>query len=229
MILEDLKTGWKDNPAYHKQIHETFAEYVKNDPILNEHRSWVRSNVFGFGEDSFHWLWKLITDEMPENVSFCEVGVFRAQIVSLIKLLRKDAKVFGVTPMDNSGGMWDSDYEADIKRIHEQFNLPMPHIFKGSSLDLKIIDTVRNFLFDVVYVDGDHTYNGASSDIDNYSKTVKLGGYLVIDDCNNEMNMPFGYFQGISEVTEAKQSWLATNPPFEFVCSVVHISVFKRI
>lgn len=230
MNLNTLKNNWNDAPEYHKEIHETFVQLVNDTPHpLKEHRDWVEQNVFGFGERSFHWLWKLITDEMPENFSFLEIGVFRCQILSLIKLLRSDAKVFGVTLLDTSGGVWESDYAQDLITIHERFGLEKPFIFKGSSLDPQIIEAASSFLFDVVYVDGIHTFDGALSDLTNYSPLVKHGGYLVIDDCNTEMAMPFGFFQGIKDVYDAKKAWLSTNPPFIFICSVVHISVFQRI
>lgn len=229
MTITTLQQEWRDEPEYHQDINERFTILMNGIPALTEHRQWVRANIFGFGEDSFHWMWKLICDEMPKNFSFLEVGVFRAQIVSLIKLLRADAKVFGITPMDNSGGMWDSDYEADIRRIHDEFKLPQPTIFKGRSDSPEIIGKAIISDYDIVYIDGDHSFEGAYADLFNYAPLVKQGGYLVIDDACNDMKMPWGYFQGIIDVTTATLDYMKeSGDNWEFVTNVVHLRVYKR-
>lgn len=40
--------------------------------------------------------------------------------------------------------------------------------------------------FDVVYIDGDHTYDGCQSDLIRWSPHVRPGGFLVIDDYGSE-------------------------------------------
>lgn len=229
MNLTDLKNSWVDEPEYHKDVHERLIWLVNGIPALKAHRDWVEQNIFGFGERSFHYLWKLLLAELPENPNLLEIGIFRGQTISLWKMLRPDSKVFGVSPLDSTGGHWDSDYEADVRRIHDQFGLDNPIIFKGLSGGKEIIWAAQERMYDLVYLDGGHSYEVVANDFLNYAPLVKVGGYLVIDDCNCEMHMPFGFFQGIEDVTDAKLAWLATNPPFEFCCSVVHISVFKRI
>lgn len=229
MNLQDLKKSWVDDESYHKYINEAFKQNVDADETLNSHRTWVTSNTFGFGEDSFWWLWKLLCVELPENPALLELGVFRAATLSLWKLLRPDAKVFGVTPLDSSGGVWESDYEADIATIHEQFSLPKPHIFKGSSLEPAIIKTVSQLKYDCVYVDGIHTYDGCYSDLVNYAPLVKQGGYLVIDDACNDMHMPFGFFQGIDTVTNATLDYMKENGnDWGFITNMVHLRIYKR-
>lgn len=230
MNLKELQASWKDEESYHKEIHDSFCELVKNDEVLNRHRTWVRENFFGFGEDSFHWFWKLLCDELPKGFTFLEIGVFRSQILSLIKLLRSDARVFGITPLDTSGDVWKSNYAEDIARIHNEFKLSPPHIFKGSSDDIKIVEAATNFLYDVVYVDGNHSHEGALFDLNTYSPVVKSGGYLVIDDAACRTKQPFGYFQGIDTVCAALEDWEKTElaKSFEFQFNVVHLMIYKR-
>lgn len=230
MNLQSLKETWIDTPEYHQKIHESFIDNVNADEVLKSSRDFVEQNVFGFGERSFWWLWKLICDELPPNANLLEIGVFRAATLSLWKLLKPKANIYGITPLDSSGGVWESDYAADIELIHKKFDLETPTIFKGRSDNDNIIKAASGLLYDVVYIDGDHSYGGCYGDLINYASLVKHGGYLVIDDCNTEMSMPFGFFQGIEDVYKAKAEWwLKNKDQWEFICSVVHISVYKRI
>ncbi len=235
MNLSDYKEQWKDLPEYHSQIHNRFVEAVNSDKDLNAHRTWTENHVWGFGERSFQWLWKLLVDEMPKEFEFLECGIFKGQILSLIGLLaqrtKKVAWRYGVTPLDESGIGWTSDYRKDIETIHNQFDIPLDYvIYKGSSTDPLIIEQAKSTApYDIIYIDGSHEFSDVKSDLAHYPPMVKVGGYLVIDDANCEMSMEWGYFQGIADVCKAKQEWLQDNDSFEFVFSVVHVSVFKRL
>jgi cephalosporin hydroxylase len=61
---------------------------------------------------------------------------------------------------------------------------------------------------DVLYIDGGHTYEVVMSDLKNYLPILKVGGTLVIDDCNNAIPMPWGYFAGIQSVSNAVDQFL---------------------
>src|ERR1700760_4759787 len=103
MTLEDIIETYEDSEMYHSAIKEHFVDCVNQDYALKSHRDWVEQNVFGFGDRAFQWMWKLLVDEMPKEFSFLEVGVFRFQIVSLIRLLadrtNRTVKRYGVTPL----------------------------------------------------------------------------------------------------------------------------------
>lgn len=230
MNLKTLTNNWEDTPEYHKTINESFHSNVTIfSPDLKAHRDFVEHNAHGFGERSFWWLWKILLDSLGEHPALCEIGVYKGATLSVWRLLRPDAYIFGITPLDGTGIGIETDYLGEIRRIHDEFKQPMPTIYKGLSDAPDVVAKVAAILYDVMYVDGGHSYETALFDLTTYSEMVKKGGYLVVDDCNNEMNMEFGMFQGIASVTDAKIAWLSTNPPFEFVCSVVHISVYRRV
>lgn len=229
MTLHDLKSEWQDNEAFHKTVHEYFVDQVNATPALDTHRTYVETRIFGMGERSFWWLWKLILEELPEQPKLLEIGVFKSATLSLWKLLREDAQVFGVTPLDGRGTGWtEDDYWAHIQKIHTDFDLEFPTLFIGGSEEKEMVNAAYDESpYDVVYVDGDHSESGALLDLQNYAPMVKLGGWLVIDDCCCDMNMEFGYFQGIQSVQDAFDKWDKTG--FEFVCNVVHLRVMRRV
>jgi hypothetical protein len=181
-------------------------------------------------------LHKLLVDEMPNDFKFLEVGVFRSQVLSLYKLLadisKKKVVRYGVSPMDSSDGHWDSDYFADAVTIHQQFNLKKDYtIYHGSSTDESIIEKAKYTApYDILYIDGSHKYEDVVSDLAHYPQMIKQGGYLLIDDACNDMNQPWGFFQGIEPVTRAVLEWEKTEigQEFEFVFNVVHNRLYKR-
>lgn len=231
MNIHDAKGYWRDTPEGHTKINEEFTRLVNEDSELRLYRDWIEQRIFGFGERSFLWMWKLLVDEMPPSFKFLEIGVFRGQIIGLVSLLTnrtgRESVIRGVTPLDSTDGHWESDYAADIKLLHFSWGLKQPEIIKGLSTSPDAISKA-NDMYDMVYIDGGHSYEVVQQDIKNYSPMVKTGGFLVIDDCCNKYNLPAGYFKGIESVSKAVDGVLP-NEHFKELFSVVHNRVFKKV
>lgn len=226
--LEGIKAIWQDTPEAHKRINELFTEQVNADPTLKAYRDWIEEKIFGFGERSFLWMWKLIIDEIPDP-NFLEIGVFRGQVLGLIRMLSPGATITGITPLDNTGGHWDSDYEADIKLLHDTFGLKQPWIIKGLSTEYMVKERADdNAPYDIIYIDGGHDFATAHHDVYYYSSLVAVGGLLVIDDCANKFNLPDGYFRGIESVSKAVDE-LLPNGYYKEVFNVMHNRIFRRV
>lgn len=225
--IKEVQSIWQDTPETHKLINETFTDLVNADPKLKAYRDWIEEKVFGFGERSFLWLWKLLLDEIP-NPEFLEIGVFRGQILGLIRMLSPKASITGITPLDSTDGHWESDYAADIKLLHSTFKLKQPKIIKGLSTDEEVLTEAGKKEYDIIYIDGGHSYEVARDDVYRYSSFVKVGGYLIIDDAGNKFNMPDGYFKGIEPVSKAVDE-LLPNEYYEEIFNVMHNRVFRRI
>lgn len=230
--LEELKSEWMDTPESHKRIHELFCDKVNATPELKELRDYIESKIFGFGERSFYWLFKLLADTKNYDLKFLEIGVFRGQILALMRILKPKANITGITPYDRTNDgvnlHWESDYEADVRQLHDAFKLPMPNIIKGYSTDAVVIFEASKTKWDMIYIDGGHSYEVAKSDVSVYSSFVKVGGYLIVDDCANRYNLADGMFRGIQDVSTAVDQ-LLPNEYYKEICSVVHIRVFQRI
>lgn len=234
--LAEVQSAWRDNVAVQKEIHETFVARTNAIEELNAHRTFVENNIFGFGERSFPWLWWLVVQELPKSFTFMEIGVFKGQTLSLVKILAdmqdKKVKRYGVTPLSTEGGVWESDYKRDIEFLHDEFTLPKDYIIlKGLSEDPEIIERAKRLVLDVLYIDGGHEERHITNDLVNYAPLVKPGGYMVIDDCCNTFQMPFGYFTGIEAVSKVVDKMLpprTANDQWEFIVSCVHNRVYKR-
>lgn len=226
--LKELQDNWKDTPESHKAIHNSFCDLTNQDPKLKALRDYVEKNIFGFGERSFYWLFKLLCDTKNYDMKFLEIGVFLGQTLALMRTLKPKAKIYGITPLDSTGGHWESDYELDILKIHEDHELEQPKIIRGLSTTLDVVNEASKTQWDMIYIDGGHSYEVARSDVYHYSSFVKLGGYLIIDDCANKYSLPEGMFKGIETVSRAVDE-LLPNEYYKEICSVVHIRVFQRI
>jgi hypothetical protein len=241
LSLGEEAAFWQDTEAYALNIRNRFNRYVDADAELKAHRDFVEKRAFGFGERAFHWLWKLIVDEMPDSFYFLEIGVYRGQIPSLIRLLAdrrgRRADIYGVTLLSDFAGDTGEfpphpfcDYWADIEALHSHFGQSVPSLIVGDSTDADVHAKARCLApFDVVYIDGCHEYKYVVSDLLFYPTLLRRGGYLVVDDCACDLQMPFGLFKGIEDVCQAVRTVIETDPKWKHVLTVVHNRVWRKM
>lgn len=214
-----------------------YTDKVNADKELKAYRDFIEQNSFGFGERCFLWMWNDIVAKMPDEFTFMEIGVFRGQILALVSLLAerhgKKVRRIGITPLDTSDGHWESDYEADIIRLHDVFNIKDDYeLIRLDSTNPNAIKLAGQNPPDVLYIDGGHTYEVVKSDLTHYLPILKVGGTLVIDDCNNAIPMPWGYFQGIQSVSTAVDEVLpreGSNEYWKHELNLVHNRVLTKL
>ena len=211
-------------------VDELFEQLVDLNGSLKAHRDYIQQNGYGFGERAFWWAWKLICDEIPNEAKMLEIGVYKSATLSLWRLLKPIASIYGISPLNTAGDYPDFDYGADIEALHNYFNQQQPVICEAKSLDLKALYFGNeHYPFDVIYIDGDHSYNGALHDLIMYSPMVKQGGFLIMDDACSDMHMPWGFFQGHQEVTNATLDFMKEHgDDWEFITNVVHLLIYRR-
>lgn len=240
MDLNEEIAAYQPTEAGHKNIVDRFTEYVAADEELNAHRTYVKKHGMGFGENAFHWMWHLLVDQMPRKFKMLEIGVFKGQVVSLVALLaqrqEKDAEVWGI-------GTFVTDNPANPKRpfpehspmdtyaLCKAFDIPADDIklTVGSSHDEEVRKQLGRRKFNLVYIDGDHTYEGTKADIAFYSDKVAKGGYLVMDDSACALEQPWGYFKGIQSVCQAVDELLTEENGWRNVLTVMHNRIYRRI
>lgn len=63
------------------------------------------------------------------------------------------------------------------------------HLIEGDSRspssERKVVEVLEGELLDLLFIDGDHSYNGCASDFLIYGKYVKEGGYICFHDISN--------------------------------------------
>lgn len=69
------------------------------------------------------------------------------------------------------------------------------HLINGNSHDLSIYNKTKQILnnnkLDLLFIDGDHTYDGVKQDYEMYKRFVKDGGFIIFHDIVNSNNHQF--------------------------------------
>lgn len=256
--LKEIVYHYRDEPDGHASLWLDFYHKVNKNPVLKRHRDFVELNDYGFGDRSFHYLWKLLVDQMPDQFSFLEVGVFKGQILSLVPLLARVSNrrchTYGVTPLtsyrDRNSKYPETNYRQAIEAIFRRFEVPLDdmEIVQGFSTEEEVQRQAADRApFDIVYLDGCHEYEVVIQDLRNYATQVSPGGFLVVDDASTNLNMPMlpverttllgsmqrtrtnAAYTGHKDVGRAVRELLDPNPDFQHLFAVGHNRVWQRV
>jgi hypothetical protein len=121
----------------------------------------------------------------------------------------------------------EDDYEGIVRKLFTHFGVDFSSVrlTRGYSTAPEVLRSLAGEHFHIVYVDGDHTYDGACADIRNFAPKVSLGGYLVMDDAS--FGLPgTAFWKGYETVYRA--CLLLPEMGFTNVLNVGHNRVFER-
>lgn len=163
--------------------------YFKSKKSIFYHRKYFKNNNRGFGEDAFHSMWSFIFYKF-KPITVLEIGVYRGQTLSLFEILSKELKlksqVFGISPLTSDSDKVSKyavlDYQQDIQKNFNEFNLPKPNLFKAFSTEKKAIKFIESRKWDLIYIDGSHDYEVVIEDTKNSIKNLSDNGILILDD-----------------------------------------------
>jgi hypothetical protein len=204
--------------SYCYHLTNAVIEFAKHDSkehllSLNTFLSFLLRRALTNGwEDNRH---SAILKRMPEFLkayNYAEVGVYKGHTLSVIGQQRNNATLFAIDPWKNVS---TDDYkntgdyiafESDEKQ-QENYNECMANCwFLTSQQRLKVNrkqselaygDYHDNF-FDMVFIDGDHSYQAVKNDIDLWYPKVKDGGYIGGHDYDYP-GLDFGVKQAVDE------------------------------
>ncbi|HEY6559756.1 MAG TPA: class I SAM-dependent methyltransferase [Polyangiaceae bacterium] len=121
-----------------------------------------------------------------------------------------------------------ADHVGDNRRIFEAFGLDFDRVrmIRGLSTSPDIAAQLRGERLAVVFIDGDHSYDVARSDIETYTPLVEPGGYAVVDDAGCDLPGR-GFSKGFRSVSRACRV-LETSAEWSNVLNVGKMRVFSR-
>jgi predicted O-methyltransferase YrrM len=115
-----------------------------------------------------------------------EIGTHRGGTLYLwARLARPDAILISV---DLPGGKFGGGYSPFRAPIYRKFAQPPQklHLLRANSHSAATLDEARRLLFgrplDLLFIDGDHTFEGAKKDWEMYAPLVRSGGLVVFHD-----------------------------------------------
>lgn len=137
-----------------------------------------------------------LRESFGENCDYLEIGsLFGFSMVNATRS-KTSGKFVGVDLFENTGRIAMNDYTPDIvernlsknktQSLVDQCNIHNHNVnfIMGNSQDQNVYDKVLNVSneFDLMFIDGDHSFNGTFNDFEKYSPHLRSGGYLLFDD-----------------------------------------------
>lgn len=131
---------------------------------------------------------RLVAEPAPQVV--VEIGTAAAGVLYLLsRIAARDALLISI---DLPGGAFGGGYSAWRKPIYRRLARPGQELMllRGSSHDLSIRERMDALLegrpIDLLFIDGDHTLEGALSDLNFYGALVRPGSWIALHDiCPN--------------------------------------------
>lgn len=122
---------------------------------------------------------------LNKELIICEIGVFKGEFSKFIfdEVSPKELHLIDIFEgmmcsgdKDGNNIVW-VDLSNEIENIKNTFlNNKNVFIHKGFSYD--ILKNFNDNYFDMIYIDGDHTYNGVKTDLNMSLNKVKIGGLV---------------------------------------------------
>lgn len=180
-------------------------------------------------------LWALIAHELktpikitgisPLDGNYPNILIFRnyylRRILSLIiPSIRKDFK--------NGNIHIKEDFTKHIQITFAQSNLNLEDVelIKGFSNDVVVLSKVKDKKFDLIYIDGDHSYTIAKQDMENYAPLLNKGGLMVLDDASY-FSPGSKFFKGIASCSKVADE--IDPSKFKNVLNIGHNRVFQKL
>jgi predicted O-methyltransferase YrrM len=133
---------------------------------------------------TFHHHYHLLYDiaNLFDSPTYLEIGAYAGG--SAILML-KNENVKRVISIDLGTPISEKELINNVKNNVGERIRDYKYI-KGNSSSSKVVSEVNQLTvndgLDILFIDGDHTYNGVKNDFMNYNDLVNEGGFIVFDD-----------------------------------------------
>jgi predicted O-methyltransferase YrrM len=122
--------------------------------------------------------------------TYVEIGVHNGASMSYVVSNDKNIKkCIGIDLFENTFGHYIKDKITQQKtssNIEKNNKNNQLFLIKGNSNDnktkIKLVEKLNNNKIDLLFIDGDHSYEGVKNDFINYENFVNINGFIVLDD-----------------------------------------------
>lgn len=132
-----------------------------------------------------------LIESLDKDMIICEIGVFKGEFSKYIYNTIKPKELHMIDLFDGMMCSGDKDGNNIIwADLNEEYinlksyfnNNQNVKIHKGFSFE--ILNTFVDEYFDLIYIDGDHSYDGVKKDLNIAFNKIKNGGYIFGHDYN---------------------------------------------
>lgn len=129
-----------------------------------------------YADDTYDWYGGVARHVTPRSI--LEIGVYRGY--SMAAMISSSVESVGyVLAIDNGEAAGVEVFEAAIRKLQQAF--PFTD-FGVAIVNSRNVRPDPGFQFDIVHIDGDHSYEGAKNDIDNFGPLVSDSGVIIVHD-----------------------------------------------
>lgn len=155
----------------------------------------------------FHILYDLRTLLGPKKVVYTEIGTYCGGSLSLVMQNEYETECVSIDPMIATPGQRDI-LTNNINKYNIHQHQVVRHEKYSNDKDFLVKLRKDKFKTDLLFIDGDHTYQGVLDDFYNYMDFVAEGGFIVFDDYSD-----YAYCPGVKKavdhlVTKLDETWL---------------------
>lgn len=145
---------------------------------------------------------------VPQS-TVCEIGVHQGAFAQFLYTLYPRMLVLidpfvGVVPSGDQDG--NNVVNADLEKVYQHLlktTLPLKNIRLQRGYSQNVLPHYPDNCFDVMYIDGDHSYEGVKRDLELALKKVKPGGFICGHDYEmNHMKTPNTYDFGVKRAVD---------------------------
>jgi hypothetical protein len=166
--------------------HNILQPLIQTDYTENY---WIKNKIFDTRNDMLYYYCNKLY-----NPKVLEIGVFKG---NFLEYLFKYCNVGSIDGVDLFEGIICSgdadgnniefyDIEKGYSELSEKYkHIPNINLFKSTSV--AFLQNQEDDIYDIIYIDGDHSYDGCKNDLINAYLKIKNGGYIMGHDY--EMNM----------------------------------------
>jgi len=175
-----------------KYVHEAskLLERLEPDEYTKYLSEYYEEGLQRFGGD---WIYAdivttlLCLSEIIKPNNYLEIGVRRGRSAAAVALKSVNCKMeFFDIWMENYAGMDNPGPEFVTRELSKIGHKGVKNFHNGNShITLKDFLMKDKSLFDLITVDGDHSYAGATEDLCDVLPRLKIGGAIVFDDINH--------------------------------------------
>lgn len=225
--IEQNKLGFGDR-AFHFMWYLLFSDVA-------ERKGNVKALEIGVYKGQVISLLSLLSKELkvPADISAITPLEGTVSSSSLVnnRIVNKIRRTFSASfrKQEKEGNLYkNEDYKKIIADLFTHFGLDLNnvHLHKGYSNDPSILSALKGQQFDLIYIDGDHSYEGALNDIRNFTPMVSDKGYLVMDDASWFLEGS-AFWKGHEEVSRACN--IIDGLGFKNILNVGHNRVYQKL
>lgn len=220
--VEARKLGFGD-PAFHAMWRGLLA---------HAHRRFGAVNALEIGvfKGQVISLWALLARHYNWPVHIHAISPLAGQPMPKLGVWR--SLLYRLSPsfrerVDSGDFYPEEDYRQIVRDHFSKYELSFDavRLVRGYSTAPDVRSAVAANRFELIYIDGDHTYAGAMADIEHYAPKIIPGGWLVMDDA--AYGLPgTSFWKGYETV--ARACLRLPDLGFDNVLNVGHNRVFER-